>query len=418
MNLAVVVGPTKPVHITEILSSPLPILFDFKKIYGDMAGRTLWRMRAVLEHHHDRVRQIAFDGSTADFKKLLTFTNRPFPVLESLTLWSPREWEIPNTFLRGPDLSDLPLRNLSLILISFSSIFGILSSLTSLTHICLLLQIDTAINSSSGTTLLTCLQCMPCLQYFCLAISSSDVEFPSQTPTPKDIIPLSKLVHFSYTGHSVLLEVLVAGLSAPSLRSVNIKYYDMILPPIVHHLSRFINEIIEEQCHAVCLAFKGLVPHLLSISLFTRSEYIPHKPRFRMSPPRYHPESIMRISGALSRRLSTVEELRITFEQGSRLTTGGWVDDIPWRRFLQKFPSVKAIRAEGGDSHSIARIFLQDLEEPDDGVAFLPALEEIELEKDDWLSRTRQNGPELAAFQPFVSARQQAGRPVKVFFRV
>ena len=63
----------------------------------------------------------------------------------------------------------------------------------------------------------------------------------------------------------------------------------------------------------------------------------------------------------------------------------------------------------------MARTLRQDNGEPDDP-AFLPALEEIELYT---CSMTDNIQPEsqLAAFQPFVSERQQAGRPVEAFFR-
>jgi hypothetical protein len=104
-----------------------------------------------------------------------------------------------------------------------------------------------------------------------------------------------------------------------------------------------------------------------------------------------------------------VEELRVTKIAAEDYTL--------WRRFYQQFPSVKALRTEDTNNYCIARTLLQDHEEPDDGLTFLPALEEIELGKNPSSTHESQYGTELAAFQPFVTARQQAGRPVKVFFR-
>ena len=92
-----------------------------------------------------------------------------------------------------------------------------------------------------------------------------------------------------------------------------------------------------------------------------------------------------------------------------------WENDMPWREFFQHFPSVKAIRTEGANSYRIARALLQDHGDPGDDLAFLPALEEVELEYP-WVTEESQCGPRLAAFEPFVSARQHAGRPVEVFF--
>jgi hypothetical protein len=121
------------------------------------------------------------------------------------------------------------------------------------------------------------------------------------------------------------------------------------------------------------------------------------------------------IGGALSTRLSAVEELSVTF---CSTAVDFWGNFIPWGEFLQLFPSVKALRTEGGNTSCIARTLPRDHVEPaDDDLPFLPALEEIELGENPFVTDESQREPELAAFQPFVSARQQAGRPVKVFFR-
>jgi hypothetical protein len=110
-----------------------------------------------------------------------------------------------------------------------------------------------------------------------------------------------------------------------------------------------------------------------------------------------------------------VEELRITCITFAR--TGA---AIPWREFLQHFPRLKALRTKGANNYCIARALLQDHGDPDDGLAFLSTLEEIELGKNPLLTDESrlscQCGHELAAFETFVSARQQVGRPVKVFF--
>ena len=76
------------------------------------------------------------------------------------------------------------------------------------------------------------------------------------------------------------------------------------------------------------------------------------------------------------------------------------------------FRSVKVIRLERSGILDIADCLVPA--SPD----FLPSLEEIELRAHD---RTVRRTPEsefeaeLAAFQPFVLAREQAGRPIKVY---
>jgi hypothetical protein len=119
------------------------------------------------------------------------------------------------------------------------------------------------------------------------------------------------------------------------------------------------------------------------------------------------------MSDYLLTKLFTVEELCVNFAFAKMDAE----DCILWRRFYQQFPSVKVLRTEGANYSCIACTLLQDREEPDDVLALFPALEEIELGNGEFWIHQRRGESELAVFQPFVSARQQAGRPVKVFFR-
>jgi hypothetical protein len=119
------------------------------------------------------------------------------------------------------------------------------------------------------------------------------------------------------------------------------------------------------------------------------------------------------MSGSLSTKFTTVEELCVTFAFAEMATE----DYILWRQFYQLFPSVKVLHWDGANYDCIAYTLLQDHEEPDNVPALFPALEKIEIgDGDYWTSQTRSES-QLAGFQPFISARQRAGRPVKVFFR-
>jgi hypothetical protein len=403
LDLGITVGHTKPRHIKTILSGPLPIFIYYRFVYRQLIGSALWRMRAALKHH-DRVREINFRGRGEHFDKLFKETNCAFPVLESLVLTSACERELPDTFLGGPDLSYLQLRRLQLEHFSLASISRFLLSVTTLTD--LSLQIDTALGLSPETFLLVCLKGMHLLRRLDLSIFS---ESPSQHSTPKDIVPLSKLTCFRYRGDVEYLDTLAAGLSAPSLQDVDINFYVLAQLPIAH-LSRFIDEI-EEHYHAVHVTFQKWG---FRLSLLTQSECINHcKPHFNLGADLSDPPiSIIGMSRSLPTRLTTVEELRVTFDKAD---ADFWEDFIPWRRFLQQFPGVKVLRTEGANNYHIARTLLQDNEEPDGDLDFLPSLEEIELGTNSSLTPESQHGPELAAFEPFISVRQQAGRPVRVF---
>jgi hypothetical protein len=400
------IGPVKPHHIKTILSGPLPIFIDYE--YVDAlhrpSGSVLWRLQAALEHR-DRVREISIDTMCAKFDKFFKEIQCDFPVLESFSFGFGIDYKpkLSDTFLGGPNLFNLHLRRLTLKRTSLASISEFLLSATALTH--LSLKIDTTFAASAETSLLACLQGMPCLHRLHLSLILGSPFQPS-IPWFKDIVPLSELICFSFVGNVVFLDTLVAGLSAPSLRDVDLRFYNKNSPLFVH-LPRFINEM-EERYHAIHLVFEGCYPYLL---LLTQLEFDGRcKPRFKFGP--VVGPYLELIISALSTRLTTVEEFRVTFGG----TEVEYWELTPWRsfKFLRHLPSVKAFRTEGKSSGLfIACTLFEHHEEPDDNLTLLPGLEEVELDKDRlWAHMV----PLEVACKPFISARQRAGRPVKVFF--
>jgi hypothetical protein len=408
LDLNITVGPEKPEHIRTILSGHLPILIDYLCMYGlDVTGSALWRMRAALRER-DRVREISFEGKNESFEKFIKATNYHFPVLESLVLRFGNGYEpdIPATFLRGPELSDLPLRRLCLHRVSLASVSGLLLSATALTD--LTLQVYNAFNPSQGSLLLACLQGMHCLR--CLNLNTPYFpvasESPLQHPTAKNIVPLSKLTRFHYIGHTIFLANFMSGLSAPSLQDAHFEL-GMRFPLL--HLPRFIDDVTE-QFRSVSVTFHGenfclsSVTHLGNMDRFKSS--------FGLTVNRF-PDSVMSINGSPSTKLSTAEELALYFPY-SNITRSKHVFSL--REFLRQFRSVKVLRLDP---------FIQEVAlslREDDGEAFLPVLEQIELSASQSTrvpheEHQRRAAAELAAFEPFVSAREEAGRPVKVFHR-
>ena len=394
------------INLKTVLSDPLPIFINFKNTNKDITSSALRSMRAALKRHRGRVGEIAFEGVSAKFneyfKRFSKVTKCTFPALESLSMdFGYRDApNLINTFLQEPDLSDLPLRRLRLRGVSFASISGLLSTSTSLTDLYLLT--DFALSLSSEMLLVACLQGMSCLRRLSLFFPSRPLESPLQPSTPKkDTVLLSNLTRFMYSGPSVLLNALTAGISAPSLRDFNIQFLDAIWPPIVH-LPRYIDEM-ETDYDTVHVAFLDG-----NFRLWFLNQSEPIYPCFELgSCPKDFPESIIRVSTAISTRLSAAENLFIVFDKTAA------EEYVPWRWFLQQFPSVKILRTEGENNYCIARSLLQGHEEPDDDPALLPALEEIEL-CNSLATNEIQRESELAAFEPFVYARQQAGRPVNI----
>ena len=86
LDLGFVVGPTKPDDIETILSGPLPIFIEFKKML-EVTSSALERMRAVLDQR-DRVRGISFEGKRVWMDEVFSATNCNFPILDSVVLRS------------------------------------------------------------------------------------------------------------------------------------------------------------------------------------------------------------------------------------------------------------------------------------------------------------------------------------------
>ncbi|KAH9978405.1 hypothetical protein BJV74DRAFT_953400 [Russula compacta] len=425
LDLCLFVSNSNPGNIKTIFSPhlpPLPVAIDYDCLPADTDSHMKpkkfgWMLAALKRCNH--VRGITFSGSTFDFDTLFEATKRPFPILEDLDLcyFDRRiaELKLPATFLKGsaPHLRRLKLHRISLTSISSS----LLSSATMLTELCL------RIYAPYPTTLLLAhLQDMHCLRHLELKLRiwkmSSSINGPMPPTNPEDTFLLSKLTSFHYEGPILFLGALVAGFTAPFLRDVHFIFDDDDdddddKVPILH-LPRFLDGV-EKLYPSVRMISEG---DYFRISLLSHSESMNHStPSFRFSSP-CSPESIMRMSAALSAKLATVEELLMVFIGDSYEI---WDDDVSLLGFLRHFRSVKVLRVEHEDINllAIARILQPD----DDSVLdLLPMLEEIEIRVMwDILSETpSQSQPvvftelAMAAFRPFLAARQEAGRPVKI----
>jgi hypothetical protein len=380
---------------------PLPIDINYNCEYKNVEAKDMGRILAALKRP-DRIRGILFTGKTAELQKLFRASKCPFPALKSLKLCVTykRELKIPAGFLKG---SDLQLRSLKLHHIYLPSISRFLSSAPALTD--LSLRLDTVGTISVMSYLLSHFQGMPCLRHLDLEIDRH-IEDLGKPTMPKENFPLSKLTSFRYHGHSAYLNAFMAGFAAPSLQKVDIRLFDRTLPPILD-LSRLIEDT-GKHYHVVQVVLDKDFLRFLSLPL---SKFVAdyHSRCFKLRTKPF-PESIMQMSSAFSAKLATAEELFVFYLEVDDVS-----EDIPWRRFLLQFPRVKTLRLDTCNlqvASLIASALNQDHGEPD--LALLPALEEIELCLDSYMEH--KPVPELEAFQPFVSARQQAGfPPVRVF---
>jgi F-box-like len=406
LDLNIVLGPVNPNHIKTILSGHLPIIIDylFWSGSGEATGSALWRLRAALGHR-DRVREISFAARGVAFRKFIRAANHHFPALESLVLRFPLDLEcdIPATFLRGPDQSDLRLRRLGLSgdgsLTTFAS--GLLLSATALTDLTLGITTNaTVFDPLQALSLLAYLKGMQCLRSLDLTTLYDSRDILSQPPpTPKDIVTLSKLTRFHYSGPSTFLNKFMSGLSAPSLQDAR---FELCTSSPLFYLSRVIEEVREE-FRSVSVAFDGM-GHFDILSS-THSGKIDHsKPSFRFNV-NHAPYSIGSINSTPSTKFAAVEELAINFPSWNIMNLTRWKQIFSLRDFLRQFRSVRVLRVNPFGP------FMQEvglhLQENDDGEVILPVLEQVELSDEEYQRRAAEA---MTAFQPC----ERAGRVVKV----
>jgi hypothetical protein len=353
-------------------------------------------------------------------------TNCHFPILESFELnasGSPKVQRFPSRFdfpvtmilSSAPSLRRLELRN-----VSFASLPPLFSVTTNLVHLILDLGLGTIErpSESPATSLTILLQGMPHLRSLVLQVPSY-YDRPYLAPKPpsptqtQDIVPLLSLTHFDFHGCKLRFEALVAGLSAPSLQVLAISFKDKINTSHLPHLSRFIRDI---EGHFFAAQVK-LSQQDVEIDILTRSSFIDEQPcKITMSD---NSNQKLETGTALQPKLTTLEELVLgsTFSDLERGPPWLAFDSYPWRAFVGQFLNLKILRVQRGLIVEFAHFLSQNCEaSPSD---LLPALEEIELllkslhRSDADISDSSREAL-LANFNPFVAARQQAGRFVKI----
>jgi hypothetical protein len=285
------------------------------------------------------------------------------------------------------------------------SISRLLSSATALVE--LSLTIDTIFDLSPTMSLVAYLQTMPSLRLLSLTLPrvNSGVRAPIESGK---IVPLPRLTFFDFDGDQVFLDVLAAGLTAPSLQTLEINFsHDHTFP--IHHFSRFITEI-EARYYAFRVVYNS--EGYFCVSLLSESEPIDGpNPHFKI----YSKD--IKISSALSTKFASVKELFLASRSDE-----AYPPILPreWRQFLELFPGVETLRLESGMISCIAGSLQCDHGELSQ---LLRSLVCIELRRDMWARKTtfasdeEQCAAETEAFLPLVVAGKQAGRTVNVYWR-
>ena len=362
--------------------------------------------------HRSRVRRITFQEPSST--RVLQALSRPFPELDSLKLefftiyaFNPSNLVIPATLLSG---SAPCLRQLTLRIVIPAALSLLLSSTTGLEE--LALTIGVGHDALPEASFIANLQRMSCLRRLELKLCYphrgiiASLNPPPFTSTG-DVVTLPRLTGFIFKGYGSYLQILVARLAAPSLQHLDIQVIQQLGDSATFLIPQLSNFICDTACQ-----FK--VVHLdflhwkVNFGAETRSKS-DHTTPFRITIPASFPWE--RIGQMLPRPLSTVEELVVGSAMPPSIRTENQQGHIQWRGFFSHIRQVKIVRVHCLLALYVAHSLQQDEQEPD--LDLLPALEQVEV----YVPIGSDGNNQLSirdAFGPFVAARQQVGRSVRL----
>jgi hypothetical protein len=410
--------PTTALALESLSHLPICIDCSLAKWNCNINSSRLGRLISALRYDPDRVCRIAIEvwGLPKDFDQIYEALDLSFPALESLEFHNMYSMESVHLTTSLMD-SIKSLRYLRLDGVPLTILFPILSVTRSLVD--LILRIHDPIN---GTSLLTHLRHMPRLRNLQLFASS-----PSDEMTLTTTVLLPELTCFRFDGDRTQVEWFVAGSVTPSLREIHISFLDRTGTFCNPYLSQFIHVkgivffaarlTISLTCTTHCFA------HPLSIDG-------PHPNIAARMPISAHPGS------GPSAIFATIEDIFVP-----TISTWALIDKTNLEYLVQtfeKFPNMRVLRLSHGDVTVVANMLRHTVNLPPVQEANLdattpsgtpmnsnksqftmdtfPSLEEIVLYARTPDTDGEQRASALELFGPFVTARHQVGRPVRVFW--
>ena len=398
--------------------SHLPIIVDYcNVIWNSKTQRQL--ISAV--RYPDRVCKISIRGSEAyeDDKsdRVFKVLDQSFPALESLKL--DNIFGVKRVLLSQSFMTSIrSLRRLRLDEVCLASLYSMLSVTTSLVD--LTLDIDTLFLLTKGATFLTHLQNMPHLRNLQVYTQvCPTIELP---PTTSVLLPA--LTSFRIFGECPEIEWFASGLNTPSLREFHLHVADNGNGNLrIPYLSKFMHSS-KIAFFAARLSFSG---QYLTTCLCAHPYSIDHPPSKTVT---IMTHLLSDPGSALSAMIATLEDIFFYYESKPS-------DLVPWREFLEQFRNVKVLRLHHGLEKQVADMFRQPpvIPPPSGGEVDLDATSSTDRNMNQFTldifpslveimvyTRTSASIGEmvrasvLESFGPFVTARCEMGRPVKVFW--
>ena len=424
--------PTRAAPLTGL--PPLPIIVDYLDATWTVGSQ---KHLASALRYPNRVCKVAMKITSSNCNMITKALDCAFPTLETLELHDTgaEGFRFPPTFLTTSTKS---LRQLKLPGATLKSFPPLLSATTALVD--LTLGIDTIFNLPRGVSLLAPLQHLSRLRHLDVSVETFHVPLTRAiSPVKEDeVVSLPELTHFRFKGHTTHVEELLVGLATPSLQNLRVTLYGGSDAFHIPHLSVITRNMPIPFYAAQIKSTMGT--HI--ISLLTHSHFLDDPP-FNIFV--LGPSAIAQVSSELSATLATVEDLFFAFFLPSNYPGSPSVNLAPLRGFFEQLHNVKILRVPHGLEMEVANVFRVDNGQPTtnhlstvpDGtdlgattssdipinlrrlnVGLFPALEEIEIHPKYPGSRIPESrrAYALEPFEELVTARQKAGRPVKVYW--
>jgi hypothetical protein len=326
-----------------------------------------------------------------------------YPILE--VLYITRQYEDNSTISRFPETFQAPhLRHL--VLVGFALPIGSRLLTTAVGLVTLCLRMDHPSTYLHPNTLLHWLSFMPQLEtlviFFLFAVSNRDVQ-RQLTHTPITThITLPNLRYFKSQGVvSTYLEAVVRRITTPRLEKLDIHFFNQ-LTFFVQRLQQFINTT--ENLRFETAEFNFAVGQVYVLGY--PHEKVDDMHAFHLSVGSDHLDwqvtSVAQIFNSLGQAFTSVEDLTFNhWEHYDSDEEHNVVDRTEWRKLLSLFSNVKTFRIDSGLVEELSRSLELDDDEPP--LEVLPELQELTY------SAGNKAGD---AFDSFIDARQNAGRPV------
>ena len=391
-----------PVENMLAHSPALPLTVDYAG--GDnITAEDEERILLALKQRH-RVRHLRLFFPVQNLRKLVMAIDEEFSILEYLIVYpltrDSTALILPETF-QAPHLRHLMLRGFACPIRP-----RLHPTAPGLVTLCLLMDHPSAYFQPN--ILLQWISFMPQLEnleiVFTFPVPNRDVE-RQLTHTPITThITLPNLRLFFFRGVIAYLEAVVCRITTPCLERLIIQLFKQLtfcVPRLVQFMNTTENLMFDkveitfkDEYISVLMHFHGADTHssMVSVDCWQLDWQV---------------SSAVQISNGLSQAFSAVEHLTLRHEVHSQSPEEhNDVDRIEWRKLLRSFSNVKTLDVGDGLVEQASRCLrLENGELP---LELLPELQELTYDGSEDAS---------VAFTPFIDARQNAGRPVALFYR-